>query len=95
MLASNIAELGRRGYARSALSGADATGAVEGDRGVTPIYIYALFDAEGRPRYVGQSYDPHGRYREHVSERARPAVKEWVDSLIRNYDIPANLWEAS
>jgi ribosomal protein S16 len=48
---------------------------------IAPIYIYALTDPDGTPRYVGQSNNPHARLSNHTSQFAAPAVRDWVTKL--------------
>lgn len=45
------------------------------------VYIYALTDDRGIPRYVGQSVDPWKRRTNHVSRHAAAAVLEWIENL--------------
>lgn len=48
---------------------------------MTPVYIYALTDAAGVPRYVGQSVDPWNRKTNHCSRHAAQSVVEWISGL--------------
>ena len=45
-----------------------------------PIYIYALI-GDGELRYVGRTRNLKARLCHHLSEFARPKVREWVTSL--------------
>jgi plasmid maintenance system antidote protein VapI len=50
---------------------------------MTTAYVYALSEP-GRPecvRYIGQSTNPVGRLRAHISKHAAPAVLKWIGSL--------------
>jgi hypothetical protein len=55
---------------------------------IAPIYIYALTDPDGVPRYVGKSADLIQRFARHLSTGAEPAIRAWVSELRQIGELP-------
>ena len=58
----------------------------EHEHDTTTVYIYALNEPGGGPRYVGQCLDPVKRLKDHWVSRAKkvhynPALRDWLASL--------------
>lgn len=71
----------------------DEAGATNLTVGQDNVIIYVLVDPlTDMPRYVGQSRNPQGRYRSHISEglTTRPSTEkqEWISSLIDKELLP-------
>lgn len=49
-------------------------------------YVYILYCKNNDGLYVGKSFDPDGRYREHLKEAETPRLKRqyWVNDIIKN-----------
>lgn len=45
------------------------------------VWIYALCEADGTPRYVGKTVSPSARFRQHLSDRRHTRKARWIRAL--------------